>query len=134
MNGKLDLIGCTVSQLRQYFEQNHFQEEDNRWMNWENYGGGRSHKEGEKSWEVDHIMPVSSFDLSDPEEFKRVNHWSNLQPLSWQDNAKKSDTIPECFEWCNEKTRWWSESSDRINYDLPPKEDRDDVKLDDSFE
>ena len=123
MNGKLDLIGCTVNQLRRYFEQNHFQEEGKNWMNWENYGGERSHEEGEESWEIDHVMPMSSLKnlTANREEMaKRLCHWSNLQPLSWQDNAKKSDTIPECFEWCDKKNRWISSS--KINYELPPVE------------
>ena len=107
-----------MTQLRQYFEQNYFQEEGNEWMSWDNHGGGRCHKN--RSWELDHIMPVSSFDLTDPEEVKKCFHWSNLQPLEWQDNAGKYDSIPKDFEWCNVKERWmWSEASGKTNYELP---------------
>ena len=122
--GKLTLIGCSVDQLCQYFEQNHFQEEGNEWMNWENWGGGRCHVN--LTWEVDHIMPISSFDLSDPEERKKCFHWSNLQPLSWPDNMKKGDSIPEDFEWCYVKERWlWGEASGKTNYNLPSVEEDD---------
>jgi len=111
-------LGCTGTQLRQYFEQNHFQEEGNEWMSWDNHGGERCHNN--QSWEVDHIMPKSSFDLTDEEEVRRVNHWSNLQPLEWQENAGKYDSIPKDFEWCSVNERWlWSEASGKMNYELP---------------
>jgi len=116
--GKLKYLGCTVTQLRQYFEYNHFQEEEKQWMNWKNWGGGRCHIK--QSWELDHIMPVSSFDLSDEEEVKKINRWSNLQPLEWQANIQKYNSIPEDFEWCNIKERWlWSKASGKTNYELP---------------
>ena len=75
-------------------------------------------------------MPVSSFDLTNPEERKMCFHWSNLQPLEWQDNMKKGDSIPKDFEWCNVKERWlWNEASGKINYELPPSVE--DVEEDD---
>ena len=50
-------------------------------MTRENYG---------EIWEVDHIRPVSSFDLSDPEQVKACFHHSNLQPLFIEENRSKS--------------------------------------------
>ena len=48
---------------------------------------------------------------------------------------QKRDTVPEDFEWCDKKNRWlWSESSGKINYELPPKEDSENASLDDSFD
>lgn len=42
-----------------------------------------------RKWHIDHVVPLSSFDLSDPEQFRRAVHFSNLQPL-WQDeNVRK---------------------------------------------
>lgn len=71
-------------------------------------------------------MPVSSFDLTDPEEVKKCFHWSNLQPLKWQDNAAKKDSIPEDFEWCCVNKRWlWGEASGQTNYGLPSIEDNE---------
>ena len=97
-------------------------------MSLDNHGGKRCPIN--ITWELDHIMPVSSFDLTDPEEVKKCFHWSNLQPLSWQDNAAKGNSIPKDFEWCNVKERWmWGEASGKINYELPSVENvqEDDV-------
>jgi hypothetical protein len=48
-------------------------------------------------WEVDHIIPISSFDLSDPEQVKICFHYTNLQPLFIEENRTKSNKTPE--EW-----------------------------------
>jgi len=73
-----------------------------------------------QSWELDHIMPIKSFDLADEEQVKKCFHWSNHQPLSWQYNAQKKDSIPEDFKWCNVKQRWlWNEASGKTNYEVP---------------
>jgi len=49
-------------------------------MNWENHG---------KLWEIDHIIPITRFNLLDPEEQKKAFHFSNTQPLNWRENRKK---------------------------------------------
>jgi hypothetical protein len=48
-------------------------------MNWANYG----------AWHLDHIVPISSFDLTDREHFVRACHYTNYQPLWSTDNLKK---------------------------------------------
>ena len=42
-----------------------------------------------KGWHIDHIKPISSFDLTDPEQLKECCNYKNLQPLWWYDNLSK---------------------------------------------
>ncbi|MGQ1948716.1 HNH endonuclease signature motif containing protein [Geofilum sp. OHC36d9] len=52
------------------------------WIEWNNYGDTTEDGTG---WEIDHIKPVA----------KGGNDLlSNLQPLQWQNNRKKSDDYP----------------------------------------
>jgi hypothetical protein len=69
-------LGCSILELRQYLESK-FQNE----MNWNNYGS---------YWEIDHIVPLASFDLTDKEQFLKACHYTNLQPLSCEDNRRKN--------------------------------------------
>ncbi len=73
-------LGCTLEAARSYLEAR-FQPG----MTWLNWGLGRDR------WNVDHVRPLASFDLSDPEQFAAACHHSNLQPLWWRDNLEKSD-------------------------------------------
>jgi len=52
------------------------------WINWNNYGDTTENGNG---WEIDHIKPVAIGGSDD---------LSNLQPLQWQNNRKKSDDYP----------------------------------------
>jgi hypothetical protein len=70
-------------------------------MSWEN----------RREWHLDHIVPRSSFDLSNEEDLKRCFHWSNIQPLWASENcrkgAKPTPTRSGCRkdEICFETTR-----------------------------
>lgn len=44
-------------------------------------------------WVLDHVVPISHFDMSDPQQVAKGCHYSNFQPLSREDNLIKSDTI-----------------------------------------
>jgi len=68
-------VGCSPEELKAHIESLFLEG-----MTWDNYG-----KHG---WHVDHIRPVSSFK---PEEWEQINHYTNLQPLWWQDNLSKSN-------------------------------------------
>lgn len=70
-------LGCTIEELKNYLEGK-FKEG----MNWDNHG----------EWHIDHIKPLSKFDLSIPEQFKEACHYTNLQPLWAKDNLSKGDT------------------------------------------
>jgi hypothetical protein len=76
----MDLVGCTSEFLRQYLESK-FSEG----MNWGNYGL--------HGWHIDHVIPCSSFDLSDPAQQLICFNYNNLQPLWAADNFSKSDRL-----------------------------------------
>lgn len=92
LNGKnksastLELIGCTVDELKVYLE-GMFED----WMNWENYGAYTVN--GVRSWVVDHIKPCASFDLSQPEQQRACFNYKNLQPLCGRENLVKGDKL-----------------------------------------
>lgn len=76
----LELIGCD----RETFIS-HIEKQFTEGMTWENYGL--------KGWHVDHIIPLSSFDLTVENEVKKACHYTNLQPLWWQDNLEKGNKV-----------------------------------------
>lgn len=69
-------LGCSISDFKQHLESK-FQ----FGMNWENYGTF--------GWHIDHIKPLSSFDLTNRSQFLEACHFTNLQPLWASENRKK---------------------------------------------
>lgn len=69
-------LGCSWSELMRHLESK-FQPG----MSWENRA----------DWHIDHIRPLSSFDLTDPAQFAQAAHYTNLQPLWALDNLRKSN-------------------------------------------
>lgn len=76
-NHLVDLIGCTVPFFKEYFETLF-----KPGMSWD-----------EKNFVIDHIIPVSYFNLEDEEEQKICFHYTNMQPLTFAENAKKSNKL-----------------------------------------
>jgi len=72
-------LGCSLDEYKIYLESLFTNE-----MTWENYGKN-------KYWEIDHIRPVSSFDLSITENQYIAFHYTNTQPLTISANRKKKD-------------------------------------------
>lgn len=68
-------LGCSVPELIKHLESK-FQDG----MSWQNYG----------KWHIDHIRPLSSFNLSDPNELAIACNYQNLQPLWAVDNIRKN--------------------------------------------
>lgn len=76
----LYLLGCTAQFLKKYLEDKFLEG-----MTWDNYG--------KYGWHVDHIIPCSTFDLTDIKQQKICFHYTNLQPLWAIDNLKKGNKI-----------------------------------------
>ncbi len=53
-------------------------------MSWSNHGT-------DELWTIDHAVPLSFFDLTNPEEFRLAFDWKNTQPL--RDNYEKRNTF-----------------------------------------
>jgi hypothetical protein len=70
-------LGCSIEQLKKWLE---FQ--FNGDMNWIN-----------KSWQIDHIIPVSLFNLKNEDEIKIAFNWTNMQPLLKKDNLEKYNNL-----------------------------------------
>ena len=74
-------IGCTTKQLAEHLESKF-----SKHMTWDNYG---------TYWHVDHIIPCSAFDHTDPEQIATCWHYTNLQPLEARANLLKSNKITQ---------------------------------------
>jgi hypothetical protein len=72
-------IGCTNEFLRIWIE---YQFDES--MGWSNYGS---------FWQIDHVIPVAAFALSNKRCQLVCFHWSNLRPLHKVVNMSKSDKI-----------------------------------------
>lgn len=70
-------LGCSLPELKVYLEER-FQ----YGMSWSNYG----------EWEIDHILPLAKFDLTDYNQLLKAVHFSNLQPLWKSENRSKGAT------------------------------------------
>lgn len=73
-------LGCSISDARKHIESQFWPH-----MNWGN--------QGFRGWHIDHIKPLSSFDLTKEEERQKAFHYTNLQPLWWFANLKKGRTF-----------------------------------------
>lgn len=74
----IKLLGCTIPEFRTYLESK-FQ----IGMSWDNYG----------QWHIDHIKPLSLFDLTNKEQIAIACHYTNLQPLWAVDNIRKGNKV-----------------------------------------
>jgi hypothetical protein len=75
-----EFLGCSIEEFRKHLES-----QFTEGMTWDNYGY--------YGWHVDHILPVDSFDMTDPEQQRKCFHYTNLQPLWAPDNFEKSNKI-----------------------------------------
>jgi len=78
-------LGCSLEELKGHIESLFIEG-----MSWDNHG--------KYGWHVDHILPLSSFDLTDREQLLIACNYKNLQPLWAYDNLSKGDKIEICEE------------------------------------
>lgn len=77
-----ELIGCTGAELAAHIEK-----QFKRGMSWKNYGS---------AWHVDHITPLSYFDMSNPDDQRRAWNWQNLRPLPAIQNITEGNRRQIC--------------------------------------
>ena len=75
----------SVSNFKLYLEERFYPNPDTgEAMTWDNYGY--------RGWHIDHIIPLSAFDLTNREEFLKACHYTNLRPMwakqNWSDGAR----------------------------------------------
>jgi len=63
-----------------------------KWMEMQLYDGMTMENYG-KYWHIDHVIPCSSFDLSDEKEAEKCFNWKNLRPYLALKNIVKSNKI-----------------------------------------
>ena len=73
----IEILGCSFEEFKLHLESKF----DDK-MNWENQGS---------YWHMDHIIPISSAETE--EDVYRLNHYTNFQPLYWEDNLRKGNKI-----------------------------------------
>lgn len=69
-------LGCSIDDFKNYIQKKFLDG-----MSWGNHG----------EWEIDHIRPLSKFNLTKRKEFLKACHFSNMQPLWKVDNQKKGN-------------------------------------------
>ena len=78
-NSSKDILGCDIEHYLNWI--NHTMSEH---MSWENYG---------TYWNIDHLIPISTFDLSNPNEVKKAFNWKNTWAMIASENFSKKNKI-----------------------------------------
>lgn len=78
-NNTIEYLGEDIELIKTWLEFN-FDEK----MNWDNHG---------EYWHIDHVIPVSRFNLKSEEDVYTCFNWKNLSPLSKEENLFKSNNI-----------------------------------------
>lgn len=74
-----EYLGCTIDQAKRHIEK-----QFKRGMTWANHG---------TVWEIDHILPLSAFDLKRKDQQMIATHFTNLRPEWKTMNRVKSNKI-----------------------------------------
>lgn len=76
----MTLVGCTASELA-----SHIEKQFEPGMSWDN----------RSQWHVDHILPLSKFDLTREDQQAVAFHYTNLRPMWGKENIAKGSKIPD---------------------------------------
>ena len=76
-------LGCSINKLKIHLQLKFHRNPrgSHECMTWNNHS--------RKGWYIDHIKPLSKFDLTDRTQFLEACHYTNLQPMWATDNLKK---------------------------------------------
>lgn len=79
----VDDLGCSIDKFKIHLQLKFHRNSrgNHEYMTWDNYG----------EWHIDHIKPLSKFDLTNKVQFLEAAHFTNLQPLWAIDNMIKSN-------------------------------------------
>lgn len=73
-------LGCPIEDFKSYIENKFYDK-----MSWDNYGNGPD------KWQLDHIVALCLFDLTQRDQFLKACHFTNIQPLWYSDHIKKTE-------------------------------------------
>lgn len=77
-------LGCSIEEFKVHLESKFYPNpETGEIMTWGNHAV--------RGWHIDHIRPLSNFDLTDREQFLEACRYTNQQPMWWRDNIAKGD-------------------------------------------
>lgn len=79
-NGFEIYVGISLNQFKKWIES-----QFSDWMNWDN--------RGIQTWHIDHIRPLSSFNLEDYNQSLQVWNYKNLRPLQADLNRSKGNKL-----------------------------------------
>ena len=87
-----DFLGCTVENFINHIKNK---------IEYFNTYMAESEQMSINNIHIDHIKPVSKFNLDDVDEFLDCCHYSNIQPLLPEINLHKA------FKWSEENNKYW---------------------------
>jgi hypothetical protein len=76
-----ELLGCNIPFLKKWFDFHFAIDKD---FNMDNHGD---------LWHIDHVLPISRWDLDNIEHKKLCFNWKNLMPLRCTNNLSKNNVI-----------------------------------------
>ena len=91
----IEYLGCNIKEFIVYFQKK---------MDYFNTYLSTNEQMTFQNIHIDHIKPVSKFNLDDEDDFLDCCHYSNLQPLLTTTNLEKSN------KWTDENDRYWNEN------------------------